>query len=48
MKISWPDRWLHVRPSHSEPILRLTAEAPTLPRAQQLLNDALEHLSPQG
>ncbi len=26
IKISYPDKWLHIRPSNTEPILRLTAE----------------------
>lgn len=25
----WPDRWLHVRPSNTEPIVRIVAEAPS-------------------
>ena len=29
LRLSWPDRWLHVRPSGTEPIVRLIAEAPT-------------------
>jgi phosphomannomutase len=48
LKVSWDDRWLHVRPSHSDAILRLTVEAPTRPEAQTLLNELLEHLSPEG
>jgi phosphomannomutase len=48
LKVSWGDRWLHARPSHSEPVIRLTAEAPTRTGAQALLSQALEHLSPQG
>jgi phosphomannomutase len=48
VKVSWGDRWLHARPSHSEPVIRLTAEARTRADAQALLSQALEHLSPQG
>jgi phosphomannomutase len=48
VRVSWSNRWLHVRPSTGEPILRLTAEAPTEPDAQRLLTEALEHLSPVG
>ena len=29
LRLSWRDRWLHVRPSGTEPIVRLIAEAPT-------------------
>ncbi|MDH3606806.1 MAG: phosphomannomutase/phosphoglucomutase [Acidimicrobiia bacterium] len=28
LTISWPDRWLNLRPSNTEPLLRLNAEAP--------------------
>ena len=28
VRIDWPDRWVHVRPSNTEPIMRLIAEAP--------------------
>ena len=28
LRLAWPDRWLHVRPSNTEPIVRLIAEAP--------------------
>ncbi len=39
LRLSWPDRWLHVRPSGTEPIVRLIAEAPT-PVAAEALVDA--------
>ncbi len=29
VRIDWPDRWVHVRASNTEPILRLIAEGPT-------------------
>ena len=28
LRLSWPDRWVHVRPSGTEPIVRVIAEAP--------------------
>jgi phosphomannomutase len=28
LRLGWRDRWLHVRPSNTEPIIRLIAEAP--------------------
>jgi phosphomannomutase len=37
LRLAWPDRWLHVRPSGTEPILRLIAEAPTEADAQALV-----------
>ncbi|MDH3584432.1 MAG: phosphoglucosamine mutase [Phycisphaerae bacterium] len=37
IRIDWPDQWVHVRPSNTEPILRLIAEAPDAQRAGGLL-----------
>ncbi len=46
VKVLWPDRWLHARPSNTEPVIRLIAEAPTTSEANTLLMEALECLSP--
>ncbi len=27
LKLVWPDRWIHVRASNTEPLLRFSAEA---------------------
>jgi phosphomannomutase len=37
LRLSWADRWLHVRPSGTEPIVRLIAEAPTSSEAEALV-----------
>lgn len=37
LRLGWPDRWLHVRPSGTEPIIRLIAEAPTTAEAEALV-----------
>jgi phosphomannomutase len=37
LRLGWRDRWLHVRPSNTEPIIRLIAEAPTAQEARQLV-----------
>ena len=37
LRLSWPDRWVHVRPSGTEPIIRVIAEAPTEAQAQDLI-----------
>jgi phosphomannomutase len=37
LRLSWPDRWVHVRPSGTEPIVRVIAEAPTDRDAQELV-----------
>ena len=47
LRLAWRDRWLHVRPSNTEPIIRLIAEAPSgaggtggAGGAQQLVDEA--------
>ncbi len=37
LRLAWPDRWVHVRPSGTEPIVRVIAEAPTVQDAQMLI-----------
>ena len=37
LRLGWRDRWLHVRSSNTEPIVRLIAEAPTAAEARQLV-----------
>ena len=44
LRLSWQDRWLHVRPSGTEPIVRLIAEAPTAADAEGLVAAGREHL----
>jgi phosphomannomutase len=39
LRLAWPDRWLHVRPSGTEPIIRLIAEAPSGADADQLIEE---------
>ena len=39
LRLAWPDRWLHVRPSNTEPIIRLIAEAPSGTGAQKLVDE---------
>jgi phosphomannomutase len=36
LRLDWPDRWLHVRPSNTEPIVRVIAEAPAAGAAREL------------
>jgi len=37
LRLSWPDRWVHIRPSGTEPIVRVIAEAPTRAQAEALI-----------
>ncbi len=39
LRLSWPDRWVHIRPSGTEPIVRVIAEAPSEEAAEQLVRD---------
>lgn len=36
LRLDWADRWLHVRPSNTEPIVRVIAEAPRAEEATEL------------
>jgi phosphomannomutase len=38
LRVSWPDRWVHVRPSGTEPIVRVIAEAPSKHEALDLVS----------
>ncbi len=37
LRLAWPDRWVHVRPSGTEPIVRVIAEAPSKQQARELV-----------
>jgi phosphomannomutase len=39
LRLDWPDRWAHVRPSNTEPIVRVIAEAPRAEDAQALCRE---------
>jgi phosphomannomutase len=48
VRIDWPGAWVHARPSNTEPIMRIIAEAPDrktadeyVARVQKIVNDAL-------
>jgi phosphomannomutase len=40
LRLDGPDWWLHVRPSNTEPIVRVIAEAPTAAAARRLCDEA--------
>ncbi|QDU54008.1 phosphoglucosamine mutase [Aeoliella mucimassa] len=42
LRLDWPDRWLLVRASNTEPIVRIFAEAPTAEAAKELCDEAAE------
>jgi phosphomannomutase len=35
IRIDWPTAWVHARPSNTEPIMRIIAEAPDRPTAER-------------
>lgn len=43
--IDFGDHWIHVRPSNTEPVMRVAAEAGTPEHAQQLVDDLTQLLS---
>lgn len=48
LRLAWNDRWLHVRPSGTEPIVRVIAEGPTESDARSLVQRAREPLEKLG
>ncbi len=39
LRLDWKDRWVHIRPSNTEPIVRVIAEAPEEREAQALCRE---------
>lgn len=42
LRLEWPDRWVQVRASNTEPIVRIIAEAPAASTAQELVTASRE------
>ena len=42
LRLDWPDRWVQVRASNTEPIIRVIAEAPDDTKAKTLCAEAVE------
>src|SRR5438309_1146726 len=47
LRLAWRDRWLHVRPSNTEPIIRLIAEAPSAAAARDLEHEGRRLAEPR-
>jgi phosphomannomutase len=43
VRVAWPDGWLHVRASNTEPLLRIIVEGATPARCQAIFDEALTH-----
>jgi phosphomannomutase len=39
LRLDWDDRWVHLRASNTEPVLRIIAEAKTNQAAQALVDE---------
>jgi phosphomannomutase len=48
LRLSWSDRWVHIRPSGTEPIVRVIAEAPTAAEAEKLVSDCRKPVEALG
>jgi phosphomannomutase len=47
VRFDWPGKWILVRASNTEPIVRAIAEAPTREEARRLCEEAAEIVSPR-
>ena len=45
LKIVWEDKWIHIRKSNTEPIIRIISEADTFANAKNLINHIKESIS---
>ena len=48
LRLTWPDRWVHIRPSGTEPIVRVIAEAPSAAEAERLVRDCRKPVEALG
>ena len=46
VKILWPDRWIHVRGSNTEPVIRIVAEADSEEATLALIDDVMDYMRP--
>ena len=44
IKFIWPDKWIHIRKSNTEPIIRIFAEASTQDEVDELINTLKNYL----
>jgi phosphomannomutase len=48
LRLAWTDRWIHVRPSGTEPVVRVIAEAPTEGAARAMVDEGRQTLLTMG
>ncbi len=46
VRVLWPDRWIHVRGSNTEPVIRIVAEANSEKAALGLIDDVMDYMRP--
>jgi phosphomannomutase len=46
IKIDLPDAWVHIRPSNTEPIIRIYAEAKSISEANELITEVQQLINP--
>lgn len=44
VRIVWKDRWVHIRPSNTEPVIRIFSEAKTFEKARNLSHSILDYI----
>ena len=44
LRLAWPGRWVHLRPSGTEPVVRIIAEAATVEDAEALISECRDVL----
>jgi phosphomannomutase len=47
LRLDWPNQWLLIRASNTEPIVRIIAEAADAAQAKDLCEDAIAVLLPE-
>jgi phosphomannomutase len=45
VRVDWPDAWLHIRASNTEPLVRVIAESSDPAHARQLFDEAFDEIS---
>lgn len=46
IRILWPDRWIHVRGSNTEPVIRVVAEADSQAGVRDLIDEVMDYVKP--
>jgi len=46
IRILWPDRWIHVRGSNTEPVIRVVAEANSREEVLSLIDEVMDYVRP--